>query len=187
MDCIRNVTQRCHVGHDSGREDDKSLMFIGCGWSAGVCVELIELRVVQIAALGWRPGSVGRHGDHTPVGVLLSTVFGKASSSLPNTAMAMPAAPGLEPDRGVYILFLCHSGARLRRSPVPGTGRRRMGAGGKRGRASSEEGRARRRKEGMIKRCKPETRRRSARIRERSFDPWRMDYPTAAEEAFSAE
>ncbi len=28
---------------------------------------------------------------------------------------------------------------------------------------------------------------RCARIRERSFDPWRMDYPLAAEEAFSAE
>ena len=70
MECIRDATQRCHVGRDSGREDDKSLMFIGCGWSAGVCVELIELRVVQIAALGWRPGSVGCHGDHTPVGGL---------------------------------------------------------------------------------------------------------------------
>lgn len=81
-----------------------TLILIGCGWNAGVCVELIELRVVQIAALGWRPGSVGSHGDHTPVGEPLSTVFVKASSSVANTAMAMPAAPGLEPDRGVYAV-----------------------------------------------------------------------------------
>ena len=31
MECIRDATRRCHVGRDSGREGDKSLIFIGCG------------------------------------------------------------------------------------------------------------------------------------------------------------
>ena len=128
MECIRDATQRCHVGRDSGREDDKSLMFIDCGWSAGVCVELIKLRVVQSAAFGWRPGSVRCHGDHTPVGGLLSTESGKASAGLPNTAMAMPAAPGLETDRGVDVLFLRHSSSLSNRDSRVGITTRKLRA-----------------------------------------------------------
>ena len=111
MECIRDATHRCHVCRDTGREDGESPMFVGCGQSAGVRVEGIELRVVQVAALGWWPGCVGCNGDHAPVGGLSSTVFRKASSRLPHTRMPMSAAPALVPDRGVYVRFLRHLGS----------------------------------------------------------------------------
>ena len=61
--------------------------------------------------LGRRPGRVGCHGDHAPVGEFSSTVFRKATSGLPNTAMPMSAAPRLGSDRRVYVLCDCHSGS----------------------------------------------------------------------------
>ena len=81
-------------------------------WKAGVRVEVMELRVVQVAALGWRPRRVGCYSDDAPVGVLLlPTVFREALPGLPNAAMSMPAASALVPDRGVDVRFRRHSGS----------------------------------------------------------------------------
>ena len=62
-------------------------------------------------SVGRRPGRVGCHSDHAPVGEFLSTVLRKASSSLRNAAMSMSAAPRPGSDRRVYVLCDCHSGS----------------------------------------------------------------------------
>ena len=104
MESICDAAHRRDVGRDTGCEDDESLLLAACGRGAVVLVERIEFRVVQIAALGRRPGRVGCHGDHAPVGEFPSTVFRKATSGLRNTAIPMSAAPRLGSDRRVYDL-----------------------------------------------------------------------------------
>ena len=111
MERVRDTTHRCHIGPDTGRENGKGRPMVdGSGWTAVVRVEVMELRVVQVAALGWRPRRVGCYSDNAPVGALLSLpVFREALSGLPNAAMSMAAASALVPDRGVDVRFRRHS------------------------------------------------------------------------------